>query len=131
MEQPVPDLTGVRVIVADDDPDERDAVIETLERAGAAVTSVEAVADAPDVVRVGTCDVVVTDVDASENEEDLFELVRAIDDVGIPAVAIVRSEQDRGEETFGPAFAEYLPAPIQPEPLCLAVARLVGREEAS
>jgi two-component system, response regulator FlrC len=128
MEQLWPDLTGVRVLVADADADERDAVIDTLERAGAAVASVEAAGEAASVVRADTSDVVVTDIDVAESDEDLFELVRAIDDAGIPAVAIVRSEASLDEDTFGPVFGEYVQAPIEPEPLCRAVARLAGRE---
>jgi CheY-like chemotaxis protein len=53
--------------------------------------------------------------------------MRALDEAGVPAVAIARSEPSARESIFADPFAEYLHAPVEPEPLCRAVARLVGR----
>ncbi len=123
-------LSGLRLVVVDDEPDTREMVASTLETHGAEVV---ALADAEDVLRWlagNQADLLVSDV--AMPRMDGCALIREIRRTGpgsaraIPAVALTayaRPEDRRRALDAG--FQDYLTKPVEPEVLVARVAALV------
>jgi PAS domain S-box-containing protein len=125
-------LTGVRVLVVDDQPDERELLATVLGQAEAEVRAVGSVAAALEVLEAWRPDVLVSDI--AMPDEDGFELVRrlrqrrAMRGGDLPALAV--TAHARGEDrdrALAAGFQMYLPKPIEPSRLVEAVAALARR----
>jgi CheY-like chemotaxis protein len=120
------DLTGVHVLVVDDDEDARRIMHETLAYCGALVTSVESAKGAYQALGRVKPKVIVCDL--AMPEEDGLSFIREIREVpsysGIPVVAVTAYDH-----FYAPlrevCFDAYLRKPLSPPELARIVASLV------
>jgi signal transduction histidine kinase len=129
----VPDrLTGVRVMIVEDEEDTRDLLVTALEQCGAEVVAFGTVAEALDSFDQRVPDVLLSDIGVPG--EDGYSLIRKIraraPGLGgeVPAAALtayVRTEDRR--QALAAGFQAHLAKPIDPSDLVATVARLAGR----
>jgi CheY-like chemotaxis protein len=120
-------LTGVHVLVVDDDGDTRDLVRTVLQYWGALVTVAASAPEAIELLRLVMPDVLLTDI--SMPDQDGYWLIRELrklppDQSGkIPAVAITAFGEEHGpDRTLGAGFQGHLRKPIDPWDLCTTLA---------
>jgi signal transduction histidine kinase/ActR/RegA family two-component response regulator len=128
----VPRLTGVRVLIVDDEPDARDLLKRILSEFEAEVETVSSASEALPLVESGHPDVLVSDIGMPE--VDGYELIRAVrllpaDDGGqTPALALTafaRSEDRQRALLAG--YQAHVAKPIEPSELVTTIASLAGR----
>jgi signal transduction histidine kinase/CheY-like chemotaxis protein len=126
-------LDDVRVLVFDRDREGRELLRTVLQQRGAAVRTVESVADALEALESWRPDVLVSDNEWSEH--DTYTLIGRIPSLDaerggrIPAAALTTS--GRADKRLGKLLAEVhcdLTKPVEPARLTAEVARLAGRE---
>ena len=127
-----PDLSGIKVLVVDDQPDARDMIRRVLEDCEADVTTAASAAEAVHAVEAGRPDVLVSDIGMPD--VDGYELLRRIRALGspsgghLPAIALTafaRSE-DR-TRALRAGFLAHVAKPVEPSELLATVASMVGR----
>lgn len=123
-------LSGVRVLVVDNDEDSLDFARVVLEDCGAEVETAVSVMEALESMRRRSPDVLAIDLAMSMAEgKDLIEEVRSVSEwAEIPAVAFTaygRVEERVRALRLG--FQIHLPKPIDPVELVVTVASLVGQ----
>jgi signal transduction histidine kinase/ActR/RegA family two-component response regulator len=128
-------LSGLDVLLVEDEPETRRALSAVLESSGATVNAVANAAAAYERVRAGSPDVFISDIGLPG--EDGYSLMRRIGDLSaergtprLPAMALTayaRSE-DR-DRALAAGFQAYAAKPIEPEDLVRAVATLGGRAQ--
>lgn len=125
-------LSGLKVLVVDDDPDARDLVRHVLELAGAKAKLASSSSEAVDALRSELPHVIISDIGMPS--EDGFALIRRIrafpkDEGGtIPAVALTafaRAEDRRRALLSG--FQMHVSKPVEPSELLAVVASLTRR----
>jgi PAS domain S-box-containing protein len=131
-------LTGVRVLVVEDDEDARALIGTMLERSGAVVISASSVTEALQAFDVASPDtpinVLVSDIGmAGEDGYDLVRKVRLLapERGGLtPAIALTgyASRKDRAQ-AIEAGYQAHIAKPIEPGELVTAVARLVMSDE--
>jgi signal transduction histidine kinase/DNA-binding response OmpR family regulator len=124
-----PDLTGVHVLIVEDDPDGNELVCTILERYGARVTSATTAAAALDALDTERPQVLVSDIGLPDMDGmDLIKTVRARDDGSLPAVALTAyaSRQD-ATKAIAAGFDAHVAKPVQPAMLGSVVVRLLTR----
>jgi CheY-like chemotaxis protein/two-component sensor histidine kinase len=125
-------LSGMHVLVVDDDADTLEAVRHLLELAGARVSTASTAADAFRALAVEPPDVLLSDIGMpGEDGISLIRRIRGLDpDQGgqVPAAALTAYTQasDR-DRALGAGFQAFLAKPVDPLELAEAVARLAGR----
>lgn len=123
------DLRGVRVLVVDDAPDERELFAEVLTRAGASVDTAESAKRALLMLDRIRPDIIVSDI-AMPDEDGyvLMRKVRSHQDRAIaatPAVAVTaHARAEDRQNAFTAGFQRYVAKPVLPEDLLRAVAGL-------
>jgi len=133
---PLPDLSGLRVLVLDDEPDAREAIAAVLEGCAAEVTAVATVREALAAVERGAARVVVSDIAMpSEDGYGFIKELRALPPERggtLPVIALTAhaglSERQR---ILAAGFDEYLAKPIEPRELGAVVADVAARVKAS
>ncbi|WP_229458894.1 hybrid sensor histidine kinase/response regulator [Massilia glaciei] len=125
------DLSGVRVLVVDDEPDARELIHRILSDCHASVSTAGGAVEALARMRKDHFDVLVSDLGMPDIDGfALLSLVRALGPEGggaVPAVALTafaRSEDRVRALTAG--FAAHIAKPVEPVELIAAVARLVA-----
>jgi signal transduction histidine kinase/ActR/RegA family two-component response regulator len=127
-----PDLSGIKVLVVDDQPDARDMIKRVLEDCEADVATAGSAAEALRAVEEGWPDVLVSDIGMPD--VDGYELLRRIRALGpapgghLPAIALTafaRSE-DR-TRALRAGFLAHVAKPVEPSELLATVAGVVGR----
>jgi CheY-like chemotaxis protein len=126
-------LTGVRVLVVDDEPDVREVMASALETCGARVTSAASARDALQTLARSEFDVLLADI--AMPEKDGYELIREIRDLPsaraarIPAAAVTAfaSDQDR-QRALAAGFQTHLAKPVPAAALVRTVADLAHAE---
>ncbi len=125
----VPELSGLRVLMVDDEPDARDLVRAVLEHSGSIVRTAPDVRSALDALESEVPDVLLSDIGMpGESGYDLIRQVRALPpDRGgaVPAAALtayVRPEDRR--KVLGAGFMMHVPKPVDPAELVAVVAAL-------
>jgi PAS domain S-box-containing protein len=127
-----PDLSGVHVLIVEDDPDGNELVCAILERYGARVTSATTAAAALDVLDEATERPQVLVSDIGLPDMDGMELIKRVrgrgDDSTIPAVALTAyaSRQD-ATKAISAGFDAHVAKPVQPATLGSVVVRLLSR----
>jgi signal transduction histidine kinase/ActR/RegA family two-component response regulator len=125
-------LSGVRVLVVDDDDNVLELLTTVLEGRGASVTKAASAAEAMLALKDVRPHVLVSDISMPvTNGYELMRAVRSLsatDGGGIPAVAVTAfaRAEDRAQ-ALAAGFQEHLPKPVLPEELVRVVARLAGR----
>lgn len=128
--QPVSALTGLRLLVVDDDTDTRELVTFLLQQAGAAVTAVASAAEALQVFDQVHPELLLSDIGMPEI--DGYELIQQVrsrppEQGGqVPAIALsaYASELDQ-QQALKLGFQQHLSKPIEPDALIAAIAALV------
>ena len=129
---PPPDLTGLRVLMLDDEPDAREVVGEILKSAGAQVSLFASVEEALAGLDEAAPDVLVSDIAMPGG--DGYEFLREVRRRGVgaarpvPAVALtayVRRE-DRAR-ALAEGFDRHVSKPIEPENFLRVLADVTGR----
>jgi CheY-like chemotaxis protein len=125
-------LQGVRVLVVDDDEDTAELFAVALSACGAHVVTTTSAPHALRALAAEALDVVVTDLamPGADGYWLVNEIRRLADDRArtLPVVAVTAfgREHFRGR-AIAAGFFDHLVKPVEPEALCLAVARAVGR----
>ena len=127
-----PDMSGLRVLVVDDEPDTLEILCLALKRYGAQVRAAASSADALAAFLEWKPDVLVSDIGLpGEDGFDLIAKIRTLSSEqggNIPAVALtayVRNE-DR-QLALASGYQTHIPKPVDPATLAAAVADLAGR----
>ncbi|MCA1649730.1 MAG: response regulator [Acidobacteria bacterium] len=126
-----PSLSGVKVLVVDDDADARQVVSATLSGCGAETMTVESARAAMQVLEEFQPDVLVSDI--SMPGEDGYTLIRRVRALGpalneLPAVALsgfAHPEEQRRALTAG--YHSFVPKPVEVAELTTVVRRLADR----
>jgi CheY-like chemotaxis protein len=127
------DLTGIEVVLVEDDKSSREATELLLRKAGAEVRAVESAAQARQAYAARLPDIIVSDVGmADEDGYALVESVRRLEKGAgaqrVPAIALTAfaRTQDR-LRALTAGFDEHLHKPVKPEQLIAVVIKLVRR----
>ena len=135
-------LTGVRVLLVEDDEDSRNLLSLVLERYGAEVFSAASSSEAFDSFVREPPDIVISDIGMAE--EDGYQLIRRIRSLRsdsslvtnnsslVPAIALTgyASTKDR-DRALSAGYQPHLAKPIEPDDLVAAIQALVGQSDLS
>ncbi|MBD2524635.1 response regulator [Nostoc sp. FACHB-133] len=123
-------LSGIRVLVVDDDTDSRDFVAFVLEEDGAFVIAVSSAYEALQTLALVKPDVLVSDI--SMPEMDGYMLIHQVRTLTpeqggqIPAIALTAfARNDDQQEALKAGFQMHLSKPVNPEELIAAITRIV------
>jgi CheY-like chemotaxis protein len=127
-------LSGVSVLVVEDEPDALDLVRVVLEQGGARVTAVKDAAAAMDALGAARPDVLIADIGMPG--EDGYQLIRRVRALGaerggaVPAVALTAyaAESDRAQ-ALAAGFQLHIAKPVDPAELLRLVAGVVAGEK--
>jgi CheY-like chemotaxis protein len=126
------DLSGIKVLVVDDEPDARYLIKCVLEECGAEVITADSAAQAVLTVEIEKPDVLVSDIGMPS--VDGYELLRKVRTLGqarggdLPAIALTafaRSE-DR-TRALRAGFSVHVSKPVEPSELVATVGSVAGR----
>jgi CheY-like chemotaxis protein len=125
------DLTGLRIVVVDDEPDARDVIARILARAGAQPTQASSVREALAAVTSDRPHIIVSDI--AMPTEDGYDLIRILRELSpnlgapVPALALTAyaREEDRAR-CLGAGFDAYLAKPVDPAELLGVIAHLAA-----
>jgi signal transduction histidine kinase/ActR/RegA family two-component response regulator len=124
-------LSGLHVLLVDDDQDTLDLLSAALTQRSAKVTAVSSAAAAFESIKSSRPDVLISDIAMPiEDGYDLIERVLALDVVpGIPAIAITAyaKEEDR-DRALAAGYQRYLSKPVELGELISTVAELARME---
>ena len=134
--EPLPSLSGVSVLIVDDEPDAVEMMAAALQVCGASVVSASSARDALDVLTRVNVDLLLSDICMpGEDGYALIRKVRAMPSIHlatIPAAAVTADA--RAEErarALAAGFHLHLSKPIQPATLARAVAALAASRPAA
>jgi signal transduction histidine kinase/CheY-like chemotaxis protein len=124
-------LSGVRVLLVDDEADTREVMVSALEMRGALVTPARSAQDAITALGRDEFDVLLADI--AMPDQDGYELIQSVRSLPtarasrIPAAAVTAfaSDGDR-ERALAAGFQLHLAKPVQPDALACAVATLAA-----
>jgi signal transduction histidine kinase len=130
----LPDLlTGLQVLVLEDDADSRDLLVMALEQCGAEVTAFASVPEALASFDTAVPDVLVSDIGVPF--EDGYSFIRKVrsrlpaQGGTVPAAALTAyARADDRLQALEAGFQTHLAKPVEPSELIAAVAHLAGRQ---
>jgi CheY-like chemotaxis protein len=129
-------LSGVRVLVVDDDANTRDVLVELLDEAGAVIEQAESAANGLAVLQRFRPQLLISDIGMpGEDGYSLMRRVRALDlGAHIPSIALTAyaSEEDR-TKALAAGFTAHVSKPVDPYDLLISIAELLAnaRRDAS
>jgi signal transduction histidine kinase/ActR/RegA family two-component response regulator len=122
-------LSGIRVLVVDDEADAREMMAAALESCGATVTIASSANAALDALKRAPVDVLLADI--AMPDRDGYELIREVRQAStariaaVPAAAVTACvREDERERAIAAGFHLHLAKPIHPTALARAVAHL-------
>jgi signal transduction histidine kinase/CheY-like chemotaxis protein len=125
-------LTGIRVLLVDDEADSREMMASALEAHGATVVAAASATEAMQALRQSPVDVMLSDV--AMPEKDGYELIREIRAAAaahiaaVPAAAVTACvREDERQKALAAGFQMHLAKPVHPDALARAVATLARR----
>ena len=126
------DLSGIKVLVVDDQADARDLIRRVLTECGADVATAASVAEALAVITEIGPDVLVSDIGMPDVDGyELLRRVRALGPAsggGVPAIALTAfSRSDDRTRALRAGFLVHVSKPVEPSELVATVASVVGR----
>jgi len=127
-----PELSGLRVLLVDDEADSRELLNFVLESCGAQISTASSAAEAIELIKRERFDVIISDIGMPE--EDGFLLIRKIRSFpkeqggNIPALALTAyaRAEDR-VQALRSGFHMHIAKPVESVELIAAVANLAGR----
>ncbi|WP_414571739.1 ATP-binding protein [Nostoc sp. CCY 9925] len=125
-------LTGLQILVVDDDVDTREFHRFVLEQAGAKVTAAASALEALQVLAQSKLDILVSDIGMPETDGHmLMRQVKALQaDQGKQILAIALTAyagEINQQQALESGFQKHISKPIEPEQLVKAIATLIGR----
>jgi signal transduction histidine kinase/ActR/RegA family two-component response regulator len=127
----MPKLSGIRVLLVDDEPDAREVMASALEACGAIVVSASSAGDALQTLAHTEVDLLLADI--AMPGQDGYALIREIRTLpsgrlaAMPAAAVTaHARDDERERALAAGFQMHLTKPIDPVALAVAVAVLAG-----
>jgi hypothetical protein len=127
-----PDLTGIRVLIVEDDDDARALVAKVLEGRGALVEAASSAREALDVLAKERIDVLLSDIEMPGT--DGYQLIRELrlrppqQGGSVPAAALTAYARTEDRlRALRAGFQMHLPKPVQPAELITVVASLATR----
>jgi CheY-like chemotaxis protein len=127
-----PTLTGVRVLVVDDEADSREMMTSALETCGATVVAAASAKEALRALSRGHVDVLLSDI--AMPDKDGYELIREVRlaptarIATVPAAAVTACvREDEKRKVIQEGFQMHLAKPVHPTALANAVAALARR----
>ena len=131
--EPLPVLTGIRVLLVDDEPDAREVMASALEICGARVLSAASARAALDILANDEVDLLLADI--AMPGQDGYALIREIRAMpsarlsAIPAAAVTaHARDDERDRALAAGFQMHLAKPVQPAVLARAVATLASEK---
>jgi PAS domain S-box-containing protein len=121
-------LSGLKVLVVDDEPDARALVNRFLIECGATAVLAVSAADAHTLLNTFTADVIISDIGMPD--EDGYDFIRALRSNGNKTPAVALTAFARAEDrirSIQAGFQTHLPKPVEPAELMAVVASLAGR----
>lgn len=125
-------MTGLRILIVDDDPDILELFAVALTTCGAEITAAANATDALALAIQVSPHVIVSDI--AMVGEDGYWLIRRLrrlpaDTVGnVPVIAATAYGREHSRaRVVAAGFTEHLQKPVDPEELCRLVAKLAGR----
>ena len=126
-DQPFTDLerlTGVHVLIVEDDADSRNVLALLLQRLGALVEAVPSAKDAFERLTRRRPDVLVSDIGMPD--EDGYSLIRRVRELNggqrLPAIALTAyARKQDAEAAIGAGYDQHLPKPVAPADLIKAI----------
>jgi PAS domain S-box-containing protein len=131
-----PEISGIRALIVDDDPDSLDIIELMLSSCGAETITAKSASEAFELVQQQQFDVIISDIGMPG--EDGFSLISRIRKLpadrgaNIPAIALTAyaREEDK-KEALRAGFQLHISKPFEQSEIVAAVARLAGRDENS
>ncbi|MEH1897382.1 MAG: ATP-binding protein [Nostoc sp.] len=125
-------LTGIEILVVDDDDDTREFHTFVLEQEGAKVIAVVSAKEALQVLAESEPDILLSDIGMPETDGyTLMRQVRALQALQakqIPAIALTAyAGEINQQQALESGFQRHLSKPVEPEELVNAIATLIGR----
>jgi CheY-like chemotaxis protein/anti-sigma regulatory factor (Ser/Thr protein kinase) len=134
--EPLPVLTGVRVLLVDDEPDAREMMASALETCGATVMFAASARDALETLARTEVDLLLADI--AMPGQDGYELIREIRAMpsarlaNLPAAAVTaHARDDERASAIAAGFQLHLAKPVHPGALARAVAALAPDAQSS
>ncbi|ACC81440.1 ATP-binding protein [Nostoc punctiforme] len=125
-------LTGIQILVVDDDDDTREFHTFVLEQAGAKVMAVASAKEALQALAESEPDILLSDIGMPET--DGYMLMRQIRALQlkqakqIPAIALTAyAGEINQQQAIASGFQRHLSKPVEPDELVKAIATLIGR----
>jgi PAS domain S-box-containing protein len=126
------DLSGIKVLVVDDEPDARELVAHIVAECGAEVHTASAAAEALAAIERVLPHVLVSDIGMPE--VDGYELLRRVRELGmargggLPAIALTAyARSDDRTRALHAGYLAHVAKPVEPTELAATVASVVGR----
>jgi PAS domain S-box-containing protein len=126
------DLSGVRILIVDDEPDSRALLRRLLEDCHASVLTAASAGEAIEILHRERPQVLLSDIGMPE--QDGYDLIRAVRSWGpgqggdVPAAAVTAFARDEDRrQAFQAGFQSHIAKPVDPSHLIAAVAHLAGR----
>jgi hypothetical protein len=126
----LPDLTGVRVLVVDDEPDAREMMACALANCGTTVLTAGSSQEALDALSHSNIDVLLADIGMPV--EDGYTFIRKVRSLpsqraaSIPAAAVTAyAREDQRQQALTAGYQLHIPKPVDPPKLARAVAALL------
>ena len=124
------DLSGIRILVVDDDADSRDFIAFVLEQANAIVRRAASGVEALQAIIESPPDLIVSDVGMPNMDGYmLIQQIRALDQgQSIPAIALTAYASEINQrQALAAGFQKHLAKPVESDQLIAAIANLVFR----
>jgi signal transduction histidine kinase len=126
-------LTGVHVLIVEDDTDSRNVLALLLQRLGALVEAVASAKDAYERLMQRRPDVLVSDIGMPD--EDGYSMIRRIRELGgerrLPAIALTAyARKQDAEAALGAGYDHHLSKPVAPADLIKAIKSVTRSEPA-
>jgi hypothetical protein len=125
-------LSGLQVLVVDDEPDVREVLVSAIEQEGAKAIAATSVGEAMETLEQVQPNVLVSDIGMPD--EDGYALIRKIRDreaeqgKRLPAIALTAyTEAEECKQTLEAGFQLYISKPVNTTRLVMAIAKLARR----
>jgi CheY-like chemotaxis protein len=127
-------LTGVHVLIVEDDADSRNVLTVLLQRLGALVEAVGSAKEAYDRLALRRPDVLVSDIGMPD--EDGYSLIRRVRQVTehrrLPAIALTAyARKQDAELAIASGYDRHLPKPVAPADLIRAIKSITVKDQGS
>lgn len=126
-----PDLSGIKVLAVDDEPDARMLLEAMFEQCGAEIETCSSAAEALEMIEKFNPDVLVSDIGLpGEDGYSLIRKIRHLEESNgkrLPAVALTAFARTEDRvQALAAGYNMHVPKPVEPAELALVISSLVG-----